>query len=145
MRWPWLDTNHFSVSQDTIMASATEMPSTLAMVLVTSTSRSPFSDSETWAGCSCHSESQCACCTPTSDSCRAGPGTMAEARAISVACRPASRALPSVGSGTAKNPHDDPTRARTPTPADCDRATRSRMPSVADRFSVLITIPRASA
>ena len=70
---------------------------------------------------------------------------MADARAMAAAWRPASRAWASDGSGTAKKPHDEPNRARTPTPADWARATCSRIPSVADRSSVVMIMARASA
>ena len=44
-----------------------------------------------------------------------------------------------------RTPTTSPTRARTPTPADWARATCSRMPSVADRSSVVMIMARASA
>src|SRR5438270_7915617 len=116
MREPSLDTNHFWVSHALIDASPTVTPATPLMVAVTPTSRSPFSASDTLAGCSVQADVQSASTAATSANSAGGPGTRADALAISAASNPAWRAVISDGSATAKNPHDEPIRARTPTP-----------------------------
>ncbi len=52
MRWPWLETNHFRVSQAVTKARARATPSTACIVVVTSTRRSAFSASDTAKGSS---------------------------------------------------------------------------------------------
>src|SRR3954452_23491710 len=87
------------------------------MVLVTPTMRSPLRARETSRGLSPTSFDQSATMAGTSARIISGPGTDADALAISEARAPAARAALSVNVGVAKNPHDEPIRARTPTPA----------------------------
>ena len=58
--------------------------------------------------------------------------TSALARAISAARAPASRSDRSPRSGTAKKPHPEPTRARTPMPESASWVTSSTSPLRAD-------------
>src|SRR5439155_4853317 len=74
---------------------------------------------------------------------RGGPGTVADARAMAAAVSPAARAPPS--SAVAKNPHDEPIRARTPTPADSDCSSDSIVWLRASRLWRRETTTRASA
>jgi hypothetical protein len=112
---------------------------------VAATSRSPFSAKETASGSSSHWLSQWAVATSTGANSTSGPGTRAEARAVSAARSPACLALVSVRSDVAKNPHDEPTRARTPTPACSLWRKPSTSPFCAAIDSQLRTITRASA
>jgi hypothetical protein len=58
-----------------------------------------------------------------------GNATVAEARAVFVACSPACHAAAVLRSFVAKNPHEPPTRARIPTPARSLRLRFSIWPS----------------
>ncbi len=144
-RWPWLETNHFWVSHALIDASPTVTPGTAARVVVAPTSRSPFSASETSNGCSRQPDVHSASDTGMAASSAGGPGTSADALAISAASNPAWRADASDGSATAKNPHDDPIRARTPTPPDSPWRSPSSTPLRAWIVSLLVRPKRASA
>ena len=83
--------------------------------------------------------------TPTSASSTGGPGTIADALAMAAAWWPALFAWSPDGSGIAKNPQEEPIRARTPTPARWVRLSRSSTPSWALRLSVVTSMARASA
>ena len=115
------------------------------MVAVTPATRSPFSASGTESGSSAHGLAQLSWRTSIGTSVTSGPGTCADARATAAACSPARRASASVGSGTATNPHDDPTRARTPTPTDSRCTRSSTSPLRADIDSLRWCMARASA
>jgi hypothetical protein len=145
MREPWLETNHFWVSQAWRWASPTVTPGTARMAAVARISRSPFSARETSLGCSCHPDVHSASVTGTSAISMGGPGTRADALAISAASYPAWRAVASEGSVTEKNPHEEPMRARTPTPPDSLWRRPSSSPLRALRASLLFSPNRASA
>src|SRR4051812_49646825 len=88
------------------------------MVAVTEVSRSPFSDRGTANGSSRHSLDQPPTCGGTATSSIGGPGAAADARAIAVARSPGRLASASPGGAPrAAEPHEEPTRARTPHPA----------------------------
>jgi hypothetical protein len=115
---------------------------------VAEVSRSPLSERGTDSGSIRHSLAQ----EPISGSdgmsaARPGRrfGTVAEAAAISVARMPACRAWASSRSGTAKKPHEPPTRARTPIPAVSDWVRSSMSPLRADIDSKRRCITLASA
>ena len=147
MRWPSLETNHLRVSQIEYAACAIWAPA-WCIASVTATIRSPFSDSGTDSGSSRQPllhDATLGPSPPASASDRAGPATRPLARAVSAARRPASAAAALVRVGVAKNPHDEPTSARTPSPAVSSWASRSTTPFCADIDSVLENITRASA
>ncbi|HET9443691.1 MAG TPA: hypothetical protein VFO65_10230 [Acidimicrobiales bacterium] len=75
----------------------------------------------------------------------AGPGTEAEARAMAAASCPAARAAAVDRWGVAKNPHDEPMSARTPTPADSSSVRASTTWLSTFRDSARVTVTRASA
>jgi hypothetical protein len=145
MRWPWLDTIHFSVSHQTTKASATATPGTACIRSVRPTTRSAFSANGTSEGCSAHWDSQCAGWTGTSARSFGGPATVDEARATPAAASPARRAANGSSSDVAKKPHAEPIRARIPSPADSSWRSSSTAALRARRRSVRPTMARASA
>ena len=144
MRCPSLETNHFSVSHMRYAACESCAPASVP-ARVTATSRSPFSAKETDSGSSSQSLSHRPLTTSTGASSKAGPGTRAEARAVSAACSPACRARAVVRSDVAKKPHDEPISARTPTPACSSCASPSMSPFWAVIDSDRTFMTRASA
>ena len=145
IRAPSLDTNAVRVSHAWEEASATATPAA-RMVAVTPVSRSPFSASGTANGSSAHSLDQPPWTAGTPTRSTGGPGTAAEACAIAVARAPVRRASASpAGSPSAAKPHDDPTRARTPRPADVVWLSARTSPSRAVIDSYRRSTRRASA
>jgi hypothetical protein len=145
IRAPSLETKAVRVSQACDSASAIATPAA-RIVAVTPVSRSPFSASGTAKGSSRHSLAQPPCTAGTPTSSTSGPGTAAEARAMAVARPPVRRASPSpVGSPTAAKPHEEPTSARTPRPADVVWLSDRMSPSRAVVDSCRRSTSRASA
>ncbi len=116
IRWPWLDTNHWWVSQKRTFAVASGTPAA-TMVAVTPMTRSAGSDTDSAKGSSTTGVSQWSWATGTSASCsREVPGTRPEARAVAMARCPVLVTAASTRSLVAANPHDEPTSARMPMP-----------------------------
>jgi hypothetical protein len=97
------------------------------------------------SGCSTQLDDQESTTTGAGDSSIGGPGTRPDALATAAAPSPARRASASVSVGVAWNPHDEPIRARTPTPAtsDCVRSSTTRLRAA--MASWRLTMTRASA
>nr|WP_246078889.1 hypothetical protein [Modestobacter excelsi] len=145
IRAPSLETKAVRVSHACDEASATATPAA-RIVAVTPVSRSPFSASGTANGSSRHSLAQPPWTAGTPTRSTGGPGTAADASAIAVARAPVRRASSSpAGSPSAAKPQDEPTRARTPSPADVAWVRARTSPSRAVIDSYRRSTSRASA